>query len=255
MTNCLINILKLFKERTGIVFESRLNILEQKIIRFFKDLNFSNCELFYEELKSNDELFQYFTNFLTVSESYFYREIKHFEFVVEKIKENRSKSYKILSLPCASGEEPYTLLIFLLENNIENFEIIGADINSKVLEIAKTAIYPKRRVMYVPQNILEKYFEKLGNSYMLKDEYKKNIKFIQQNIFDHSIYSIGKFDFIFCRNLFIYFDDEKREEALKIFRDLLHLGGYLILGHADIVKNIKGFEKVKYNGLQILKKI
>jgi len=253
MTKCLLEILKLFRERTGIVFEKRLNILEQKIVKFYKDLNFSDCEIFLEELKYSEELFQYFINFLTVSESFFYREVKHFEFIAEKVKKDPKKN-RFLSLPCASGEEPYTLMIFLLENKIDNFEIIGADINSKVLEIAKTAIYPSRRVMYVPQNILERYFEKAGDSYILKDEYKF-VKFVQKNLFDKDIENLGKFDFILCRNLFIYFDEKKRIEALNIFKKLLNSGGYLILGHADIVKNSQGYEIEKYNGFQILKKI
>lgn len=255
MTKCILNILKLFREKTGIVFEKRLDILENKIIRFYKDLNFSDCELFLEELKYSDELFQYLVNFLTVSESYFFRETKHFDFIIDEIKKNPGKKYRFLSLPCASGEEPYTLLVYLLENRIENFEIVGVDINSKVLEIAKTAIYPQRRVMYVPKNILEKYFENLGSSYIFKDEYKKNIKFIRENLFNVSINRLGKFDFILCRNLFIYFDEEKRKEALRIFRDLLNTGGYLILGHADIIRDVEDFETIKYNGLQILKKI
>ncbi|WP_187648352.1 CheR family methyltransferase [Nitrosophilus labii] len=255
MNKCLDDILKFFYKKTGIVFENKLYILENKIVKFYKHINYSDCRDFLMALKNSEKLFQDFVNFLTVSESFFFREKGHFDFVIEEIKKDIKQKYRFLSIPCSSGEEPYTILIYLFENDFRDFEIMGADINTKVIEEAKIGIYTQRRVLYVPKDLLEKYFEKVGKNYMFKDMYKKYITFKYLNLFDKKIFSLGKFDFIFSRNLFIYFDDQSREEALKIFHKLLLPGGYLLLGHADIIKQMPGFERVKIPGLQILKKI
>lgn len=255
MDNCINEILEIFYKKTGIVYKNKEEILKKKIVKFYKDLNYCDCYNFLDDLKFSTELFQHFTNFMTVSESYFFRETKHFEYLIKLLKNSKKRRFKILSLPCSSGEEPYTILIYLLENGIKDFDIVGADINTNVLEIAKTAIYPLRRLSYISKDILDKYFEKVKNYYLFKDEYKKNILFKHTNLFDKTIFSIGKFDFIFSRNLFIYFDDLQKKRALEIFYKLLNIDGYLFLGHADNVREIKGFKKIKELDSQILKKI
>ncbi len=256
MNRCFDEILRLFYKETGIVFENKLQILKKKIEKFYKDLDYKGCDSFLDDIKKSKELLQKFINFLTVSESFFFREKGHFEFLVEEIKKSVKQNHRLLSLPCSSGEEPYTILIYMLENGFKNFEIIGVDINTKVLEIAKKAIYTKRRVSLLPNDLLKRYLSNVDNShYALKDRYKKMVCFKHLNLFDQEIYSLGQFDFVFSRNLFIYFDDYSKLEALRVFHKLLVQGGYLFLGHADIVKVTPGFERVYRPGLQILKKI
>ncbi|WP_200763909.1 CheR family methyltransferase [Nitrosophilus alvini] len=256
MNKCMKDILSLFKKETGIVFENKLHILEKKIGKFFTDLNFATCEIFLSQLKSNKKLFQYFIDSLTVSESYFYRETKHFDIIVEILKRKRGNK-RVLSIPCSSGEEPYTLLIYCLEHDVKlnDLQITGVDINSKVIEIAKLGRYSSRRVNNVPKEILEKYFYKEGDFYYFKDEYKEHIKFERMNLFELSSMKMGKFDIVISRNLFIYFDNETRQKALKVFHSIIKPGGCLILGHADTVKNMIGFEKKLINGVVIYEKI
>ncbi len=203
------------------------------------------CGTFVEKLHSSQELLQNFINFLTVTESYFFRETKDFDLIVDLVRKKFDRRYQILSLPSSSGEEAYTLLVTFFEKGIENFELVGMDINTDILQVARQAFYHPRKVTYVPSDILAKYFETVENCYRLKERYAKLVTFIYQNIFSLNSRYEESFDIVLCRNLFIYFDEEKKQEALYNLHKLLKPKGYLLLGHADIIKSAPGFEKVE----------
>ncbi|MFW5981226.1 MAG: CheR family methyltransferase, partial [bacterium] len=147
------------------------------------------------------------------------------------------------SAGCSSGEEAYTLAIILdcfFQDKEIDFKVLATDVNSEVLDYAKKAIYPSERVANIPNHLLKNYFL-LGTGenqgfFKVKNELRNNLVFGKVNLNQDNYPIKSKFDFIFCRNVFIYFDQKSREKILDKFYDCLKKDGYLFLGHADGVK-------------------
>ena len=165
---------------------------------------------------------------------------------------------KVLSIPTSTGEEPYSIAIVLNEVLEKPFFITGVDIDKNALEKAKKAIYGKRSVAKLPEEYLYKYFEIIDeNTFKLKHEIKKKVKFLEGNILDSNfIKKLGKFQYVFCKNLLIYFDKPARIKAVNNLYDIMVEGGYLFLGHAESLSGISSlFEPVKIKGHTVYRKV
>jgi chemotaxis protein methyltransferase CheR len=156
-------------------------------------------------------------------------------------------------MPCSSGEEPYSIAIWLLENwplvDAYNVEIIGSDIDTAVLRQAAEAVYSQRALSRLPDEVLQHYFEPEHNlQRRLIGDLRESVTFRKANIVDRSsLEALGKFDVIFCRNLLIYFDDAARETAVDNLHDFLAPGGYICLGHTESMTRISGlFEAARF---------
>ena len=240
-----INLFKKIYNETGIVFTQNEDIVQKKIIRFFESKGFTTLNDFEQSINNNSLLYQELINLITTSETYFYREFSQIEFCIQKVKELNRK-VKILSAPCASGEEPYSILIALLEAGVDlkNIEIYGVDINSDEINRAKKGLFKSRRLYRLSQTIIEKYFTKEeDDNYRITLDLQQDINFIQLNLFEPLPAQLNNFDIIFSRNMLIYFDKEAKLKIEKIFYDKLVKGGVLLLGHADIIENRCGFTK------------
>ncbi|MBC8238766.1 MAG: protein-glutamate O-methyltransferase CheR [Helicobacteraceae bacterium] len=198
--------------------------------------------------KPGDE-FQALMNAITVNETYFFRERDQFEVLVNKILPELHKTMpvdrplRILSSPCSTGEEPYSMILHILEegNLIEqrDIEVVGIDIDSTVIDKAKAAKYSSRSIHAIPKDILGRWFEKKGLAYELSEDLKGTVDLHVTNIFDKAqMRKLGKFDVIFSRNMLIYFDDASRKEVAMTFYDMLNPGGYVLLGHAEYMSRI-----------------
>ena len=198
--------------------------------------------------KSGDE-FQALMNAITVNETYFFREKDQFEVLVNKILPElhevmpKNRPLRILSSPCSTGEEPYSMILHIVEegNIVEqrDMEVVGIDIDSTVIEKAKAAKYSSRSVHAIPKDILGRWFDKKGLGYDLSQDLHGTVDFHVANVFDKSqMRKLGKFDVIFSRNMLIYFDDASRKEVAMTFYDMLNPGGYVLLGHAEYMSRI-----------------
>lgn len=248
-------ILEYFYAKTGIHFDEKKDVVAHKIDTFYKSKHFHDMTLFFNELKKNGELWQEFVNLLTVNETYFFRETKQIEMMVEMA--GAKQSLNILCAPSSSGEEPYTILMSLAEAGLlgKVNKLVGIDINSSVIERAKEGIYSKRSLHRTPENVVQKYFiQRDGQNFEIAGEVKRVVDFRIQNIFDPSIKSLGEFDFVFSRNMIIYFDKESRLEAEKALYSFLKPAGILFLGHADIIQNSFNLKKVVQSGIVYYKK-
>lgn len=200
--------------------------------------------------------FQELMNAMTVNETYFYREKEQFEVLVDRIlpelhaTKPKTAPLRILCAPCSTGEEPYSVILHLLEeaNLIESrdIEVVGIDIDSTVIEKAKAAKYSERSVHAIPPNVLAKYFKKRTLGSDLIDDLVGTVDFKVANVFDKTqMRQLGKFDVIFSRNMLIYFDDASRKEVAMTFYDMLNVGGYVLLGHAEYMSRITSVFKAK----------
>jgi chemotaxis protein methyltransferase CheR len=147
------------------------------------------------------------------------------------------KNVRIWSAACSTGEEPYSLAILLRENGLAlraAFEIIGTDINTEVVDMAKKGVYRGMSFRGVPPNFQSNYFNAQGVFFEIKDEFKQRVRFQVANLISPTLPAqVGKFDVIFCRNVLIYFDMEGKKKVLEMFYNCLNTPGYLYLGHSE----------------------
>lgn len=207
------------------------------------------------EDKGGDE-FQSLINAVTVNETYFYREKEQFEVLVNRLlpelHEKRPKHLplRILSAPCSTGEEPYSIVLHILEEGkiVEerDIEIVGIDIDSTVIEKARVGKFTERSIHAIPKHSLNKWFKKSILGYDLIDDLIGTVDFNVVNVFDRvQMRHLGKFDIIFSRNMLIYFDDSSRKEVAMTFYDMLNPDGYVLLGHAEYMSRITSVFKAK----------
>jgi len=216
------------------------------------ELGLDNFRKYFFKLRFEDKEgleFQELMNAITVNETYFFREKDQFEVLVNKILPElherlpASKTLRILSSPCSTGEEPYSMILHIVEEGkvVEerDIEVVGIDIDSTVIRKAQAAKYSDRSVHAIPKNILNKWFNKRGLGYELGEELQGSVDFQVANVFDKAeMRKLGKFDVIFSRNMLIYFDDASRKEVAMTFYDMLNPGGYVLLGHAEYMSRI-----------------
>ena len=175
-----------FYTATGIEFKENKEIVNRKVTQFYEDKGYKDYHDFFTAIKSNTVLYQDLINLLTTSETYFYRELHQIELCVEAVK-NKTGNIKILSAPCASGEEPYSLLIAMLEAKIDfnNIQIYAIDINTQEVNKAKQGIFAHRRLHKLSTELLKKYFTILDDgSYQIIPKLQKHIHFKQMNLFE-----------------------------------------------------------------------
>ncbi len=253
---------KLIYSKAGIHFEDRkIAFVKRRVLERMEKLGIEKAIDYYRLLRFSDKdgrEFQNLINLLTTNETYFFREFYQLEVFGEvllpELEEKRIKEdflkIKIWSAGCSSGEEPYTLAIIVREilDNVDmwDIEILATDIDENVLRKAINGIYDKRSVKDVPPTYLKKYFIKVGDNYKIKDEIKNMVTFEKLNLFDTAKMIRKKnYDFIFCRNVLIYFDDESRKKVVNLFYNSLNHGGYIFLGHSESISRITTVFKMR----------
>ena len=229
------DIFDLFTSVTGMHFHKKEPITKEKIKNFclrhdihgFKQLNML--------LEKEPSLMQDLIDYLTVNETYFFREIEQIRLLERFVKE-ADDTVHILCAPCSSGEEVYSIIIHLLEAGIpkEKFRIVGIDINASAIQKAQKGLFSERSVNRVDDHLRKKYFYNEGSTYQINPNLAAMASFRVENIFSETFPSLGKFDFIFSRNLFIYFDATEKRRAVERFCSMLHPKGHVFFGHADI---------------------
>jgi len=247
--------------KTGIFLE--LDKHYEKLAKFIdlraKQIDADSFRKYFYTLRFEDktgEEFQTLINAMTVNETYFYREKEQFEVLVNRIlpelhaKRPKNMPLRILSAPSSTGEEPYSIVLHILEEgnvvNERDIEIVGIDIDSTVIEKAKAGKYSERSVHAIPPKVLSQYFKKRPLSYELIDDLIGTVEFKVSNVFDKvQMRQLGKFDVIFSRNMLIYFDDASRKEVAMTFYDMLNPEGYVLLGHAEYMSRITSVYKAK----------
>jgi chemotaxis protein methyltransferase CheR len=180
---------------------------------------------------------------LTTNKTSFFRENQHFEFMRDHLLpgvKRRGAGMRIWSAGCSSGEEPYSVAIFLQEQcspiDLLNVRILATDISTRILAKARAGEYEKEALQEVPPGYLPKYFN-LARScprqiYRVRDRIKKMVQFAQLNLMEEWPMR-GPFDVIFCRNVMIYFDRQTQARLVRRFWDLVVPGGYLMIGHSE----------------------
>ncbi len=258
-----IKIRNLIYEKAGIFFETKkIYFVSKRLENRLTTLKIDDFSQYYNLLKYEDrsgEELQNFINLLTTNETYFFRESAQLDVflryclpeIAELKKQRGQNQIRIWSAGCSSGEEPYTIAIMLVEHfkrlSEFNIEITATDIDTNILQQAKSGEYNERSLKDVAPDIINKYFSRNSNGlFKLSDRIKQMVRFGHLNLFDHQkMRLIRNIDFIFCRNVLIYFDDFSRKEVVANFYDSLNPGGYIYLGHAESVSRINTAFQIK----------
>ena len=156
----------------------------------------------------------------------------------------RAQALRIWSIPCSTGEEPYSIAMWLLDNWAEvdawDIEIVGSDIDTRVLEAARQGLYGRRALMRLTPDQIERYFEPVGpERWRILQDLRDSVRFSTANVMEAGQTGLhGRFDVIFCRNMLIYFDDTSRRLAAENLYESLLPGGYICLGHTESMSRI-----------------
>jgi len=185
----------------------------------------------------------------------FFRENVHFEYLrntfLPKLIEQKAKrnsKIRAWSAGCSTGEEPYSMAITLIETLQKykqtnwNVKILASDISTRALERAQIGTYDKERLASLGATQKQTYFvpNKIENEkvYQVRNSLKKLITFRYLNLMEQWPFN-GPFDFIFCRNVMIYFNKETQEKLINRFYNCLAKGGLLCIGHSESLAGVQ----------------
>jgi chemotaxis protein methyltransferase CheR len=237
-------------ENAGIVLgPNKRQLVQGRLARRLRELGLPSYEAYCEHVReSGPEELVGLINALTTNVTSFFRENHHFQamaayMIPEALKRNdASRRLRIWSAGCSTGEEPYCLAMVLHESlppgQRWDAKILATDIDSDVIEAARSGIYPLDRLESVSQERLRRYFRRgvgaqSGNA-QVAPELTRLVTFNTLNLLKPWPMR-GPFDIIFCRNVMIYFDQTTREALVTRFGSLLAAEGYLCLGHSESI--------------------
>ena len=206
---------------------------------------------YYARLASDEAEFQELVNLLTINETYFFREPEQIRLLVDRLAPRFLAAragqgpVRILSAGCSSGEEPYSLVMALMDRYGESvsrlFAFAGGDIDSTVLARARQARYGEFSFRGVPASVRSHYFDKDRQSYVVKPDVKKLVQFHELNLLaDSQPPALQGFDIIFFRNVSIYFDAPTRKVIQQNLAALMKDEGVLVIGTAETLANDLG---------------
>jgi chemotaxis protein methyltransferase CheR len=249
-----------FYRKTGIHFEdSKRYFVDKRLVDRIEATGADDFRSWFIALRfeaSGTEL-QQLVNAMTVNETYFFREAYQFDCLVndvlaEVVKRKRPGGrIRIWSVPSSTGEEPYSIAIYLLERwpliNDYEVEILSSDIDTTVLDAAQQGIYSPRSVAQLPKAYLDRYFTRRSeHEYAITRDLVAAVDFSRVNLCDASdTRQFRDIDVIFCRNLLIYFDDLSRRVAAEAMFDALNPGGFICLGHSESMSRISSLFNVR----------
>jgi chemotaxis protein methyltransferase CheR len=237
--------------QTGMQFgESKRYYIERRLTDRIVATGCPNFAVYFSQLRADAAERETLINAFTVNETYFYREEHQLACLSRSLLPDLITSrrpgdkIRIWSAPCSTGEEAYSIAIWLLENwrmvDAYNVEIIGSDIDTRALAAAREGLYGERALSRLPPEVVEAYFEPVRrHRRRLIADLRESVTFTRANLVEAaSLADQGQFDVIFCRNVLIYFDDASRLVAANNLYDRLAPGGYLCLGHTESMSRI-----------------
>jgi chemotaxis protein methyltransferase CheR len=224
-------------------------MLEGRLQKRVRALNYSGVNEYVETILDEGQLDTEMTHLIdavTTNKTDFFREPSHFDFIrqtalPELLKARRRADLKVWSAACSTGMEAYTAAM-VLDDVIRGglrfrFRILGTDISTAVLRIARSAIYTSDVLAPVPAEFLKRYFlrsrNRASDEVRVVPELRRQTNFMRMNLMDGSYPVDRDVDLIFCRNVLIYFEKETQRKVVSRLCSHLRPGGYLLVGHSE----------------------
>ena len=202
----------------------------------------NNIESYHEKLKTDKTELNELIEEVVIPETWFFRDIEPFKMLVKYVKDEWLKSeptgpLRVLSVPCATGEEPYSIAMALIDAGLTPSQIYidAVDISQRNIKRCKEARYRNNSFRGVDPLTQKRFFRlRDDNLYHPDILIKAMVNFDQASVLDSQyVYNQRPYDIVFCRNLLIYFDDVTQEQATKMLDKLLNPKGILFVGHAE----------------------
>jgi chemotaxis protein methyltransferase WspC len=215
------------------------SFVQRAVHRRMKALGISDSQAYVQRAIASREERNELTEELVVPETWFFRDAKPFALLRDHAIQRAvggEAVFRILSVPCASGEEPYSIALTLLEAgwSADRFDVLAVDISARSIERAVRGRYSARSLRNVDPDRRRRYFHPEGHSFALNHSVRRSVRFQQGNLLDGAFLNDEPaFDAIFCRNVLIYFTESARQRVVSHIRRLLKPSGILFVGHAE----------------------
>ena len=236
----------LINERTGMFFDNgKSDLLIDKLSPLVIERGFSSYLDYYYLLKYDASArteWQNVMNALSVQETYFWREFDQVRALIQTLlpqwqARNKGSTARIWCAACATGEEPLTIAMALNEAGWferASIEILASDASSKAIERAVRGVYRERAFRSLPAHLRERYFEPDEEGWRVRGDIHSRVKWGIANLIDEDqIGPLASADFIFCRNVFIYFSESSISRVVRSFAKFMRPPGYLFVGAAE----------------------
>ena len=214
-------------------------------------------------------------NRLTVNETSFLRESQQLQCLTDHLlpdiqqqhagkptgRRHRSqREVRIWCIPCSSGEEPYSISMYLREHltgyQEEHIKLMASDINTEILEHAREGLFGEHTLRRLPSEWREKYFSQVGHLRQISEDIRSRVHFTRINLHCRKdMEKMSDIDIIFCRNLLIYFDATSQQQAADLLYRSLAPGGFLCLGQSESLNRFRSpFLTRKFGTTYVLQK-
>jgi chemotaxis protein methyltransferase CheR len=217
----------------------------QKRLRHHGFSTYSQYLKYLEADATGDELVA-LLDAIATNHTSFFREPQHFQFLCDRVLPELAPRAGASGLAgwsaaCSTGEEPYTIAMALIDHGVDRFQLFASDISTKALATARSAVYRLESVHRLPQAVLKRHFERgMGQQQGLArvaPHVRNRVEFARLNLIE-----IGhlqrQFEFIFCRNVMIYFDRDVRQRVVSMLERHLAPGGYLFVSHSESLNGV-----------------
>ncbi len=235
-------------QRTGILLvDGKQALVTGRLDKRLRKYGLSSYGTYFERLglPGNEQEIQTVIDLLTTNETYFFREPAHFDFIQQHVLRSWSptRRMRVWSAASSSGEEAYSVAMLLAEHcPSKQWEIVGTDISTRVIEKARYGLYPLMAAEKIPKTFLKKYClkgrEEYQDFFLINSELRSRVHFHVLNLLEMWPADIGNFDIIFLRNVMIYFDVPTKQRLLKRLAERLLPGGYFVVSHSESLNGL-----------------
>ncbi len=240
--------------------DSKRALLYSRLAQRVHQLGLRSFGEYFARVLTDDVELEKMTDRIATNETRFFREPQHFEYLEETLLPGweraaeagaRSRAVRVWSAGCSTGEEPYSLAMAMLDRLGEawTIEVLATDISTRVLAVARDAIWPLERAREIPARLLKRFMLQGIGSQAGKvragPELRRLVRVEALNL-NASSYAVGAaFDVVLCRNVLIYFDHEHRRRIVERLASHVAPGGHLLVGHAESVQGIASLSCVR----------
>jgi chemotaxis protein methyltransferase CheR len=234
-------------DATGInLTKAKKELVTNRLAKRLKHCGVATYGEYFKLIKRGDsplEL-QMAIDLLTTNETYFFREPKHFEFLRKQLKigSRSAQPPRVWSAAGSTGEEAYSIAM-LLEDMLpgQPWEVLSSDISARVLERAQRGHYSTDRTQNIPADYLRRFCRKGQGEYegtlLIERSLRSRLRFVRINL-NAPLPQLGLFDFIFLRNVLIYFDIDTKRKVVERVLNTLRGGGWLLIGHSETLAGV-----------------
>ncbi|MDR3121870.1 MAG: protein-glutamate O-methyltransferase CheR [Clostridiales bacterium] len=252
-------IVNLLKDQYGINLSQKKNLIVGRLQNYLHRSNFESFSEFYDYVvdDKSGEAITLLINKLTTNYTYFLRETEHFDFFKSTVLPHISatetgKDMRIWSAGCSSGEEPYTIAMYVDDffgrgKNGWDSKILATDISERVLSLAAEGKYLTESLEPLPPAWRENYFKRVDDeNSQVVERLRREIIYRKFNLMENVFPFRKKFHIIWCRNVMIYFDAATKNRLVDKFYEHTEPGGYLFIGHSEsIARNETRYQYVQ----------